>query len=154
MSLVKQVQQYLDLHHPGFKAMEFAESTATSELAAQALGVEVGQIAKTLVFKGKMDYVMIVAAGDVKIDHKKLREVVGSKTRMATPDEVLEVTGYPVGGVCPLNLRQPVRILLDSSLDRFPVVFAAAGSPNSALPVTLEQLRQMTHGEVVAVSEI
>lgn len=152
MSLVKKVQRYLDLYHPGFKAIELDASTATSEMAAQALGVEVGQIAKTLVFKGKRDYVMVVAAGDVKIDHRKLREVVGSKTRMATPDEVLQLTGYPIGGVCAVDLKNPVRILLDESLARFPVVYSAAGSPNSALPVNLEQLRQITGGEIVSVA--
>lgn len=151
MSLVREVQQYLDRHHPGFKALELDESTATSELAAQALGVEVGQIAKTLVFKGKNGYVMVVAAGDVKIDHKKLREVIGCKTRMASPEEVLQATGYPIGGVCALNLKTPMRILLDTSLARFPVVYSAAGSANSALPVTLEELRQITGGEVVEV---
>lgn len=152
MSLIKQVQQYLDLNYPGLKVRELDSSTATSELAAQALGVEVGQIAKTLVFKSKTEYFIVVAAGDVRIDHKKLREVVGSKTRLATPEEVEQITGYPIGGVCPLNLKNPLRILLDSSLSRFPVVYSAAGSANSALPVSLEELQRITGGKIVSLT--
>lgn len=96
---------------------------------------------------------MVVAAGDVRISPKKLRQVVGEKIRMATAEEVLEVTGYPVGGVCPFDLKTPVRILLDISLGDYPVVYTAAGTANSALPVTLEQLQEITKGEVVSVVE-
>lgn len=112
-----------------------------------------GQIAKTLVFKGKTGYVLVVAAGDVRIDQKKIRQVIGSKVRMANPDEVLQVTGYPIGGVCPFDLKTPVRILLDDSLAQYSVVYAAAGTANSALPITLEQLRKITGGEVVSLAD-
>lgn len=153
MPLFQKVQDYLDLHYPGLKAIKLDENTATCELAADALGVEVGQIAKSLLFKGRAGYVMVVAVGDVRIDQKKLRQVAGGKVRMANAEEVLEATGYPIGGVCPIDLKTPVRILLDDSLARYPVVYAAAGTANSALPVTLEQLQEITGGEVVSLVE-
>ncbi|NLK51318.1 MAG: YbaK/EbsC family protein [Syntrophomonadaceae bacterium] len=153
MSLFKKVQAYLDAHHPGLQAIELDENTATCELAAAALEVEVGQIAKSLVFKGKQEFVMVVAAGDVRISTKKIRQIVGSKVRMATAEEVLEITGYPIGGVCPIDLKTPLRILLDNSLAQYPLVYAAAGTANSALPVTLAQLQEITGGEIVALVE-
>jgi prolyl-tRNA editing enzyme YbaK/EbsC (Cys-tRNA(Pro) deacylase) len=106
-----------------------------------------------LLFKGKDGYVMVVAAGDVRIDQKKLRQVAGGKVRMANADEVLEATGYPVGGVCPIDLKTSIRILLDESMARYPVVFAAAGTANSALPVTIRQLQEITSGELVSLVE-
>ena len=153
MPLFQKVQDYLDLNHPGIKAVRLAENTATCELAAEALGVEVGQIAKSLLYKGKDGYMMIVAAGEVRLDQKKLRQVGGRKVRMARPEEVLEATGFPVGGVCPIALKTPVPILLDDSLARYPIVYAAAGTANSALPVTLAQLQELTGGEVVSLAE-
>lgn len=153
MPLFQKVQDYLDLQHPGIKAIRLADNTATSELAAAALGVEVGQIAKSLLYKGKDGYLMVVAAGEVRLDQKKLRQIGGRKVRMARPDEVLEATGYPIGGVCPIDLKTPVRILLDESLARYSVVYSAAGTANSALPVTLTQLQELTGGEMVSLAE-
>ncbi len=153
MPLFQKVQDYLDLYHPGIKAIRLAENTATCKLAAAALGVEVGQIAKSLLYKGKDGYLMVVAAGEVRLDQKKLRQVGGRKVRMARPEEVLEATGYPVGGVCPIALKTPIRIFLDESLARYPIVYAAAGTANSALPVNLAQLKELTGGEVVSLAE-
>jgi len=133
----------------GLKVIDLDKDTATAELAARALGVEVGQIAKSLLFRVGEEYVMVVAAGDVKIKAGKLKAVAGGKARLATPEEVLKVTGYPVGGVCPFALANPVRILLDTSLGKYHVVYAAAGTPHSALPVTLDQLAAITGGEIV-----
>ncbi|MGE5544957.1 MAG: YbaK/EbsC family protein [Bacillota bacterium] len=132
----------------GLKIIEFEESTSTCELAAAALGVEVGQIAKTLVFIAEDRPVLVVASGDNKIKSGKLKRRLGvSKVRMADPETVKQVTGYPVGGVCPVALPQELTILLDDSMHRFPVVYAAAGTPNSALPVTMNQLETITGGE-------
>ncbi|NPV27564.1 MAG: YbaK/EbsC family protein [Firmicutes bacterium] len=153
MSAVERVQAYLDRYHPGLKAIEFDTDTSTCETAAATLGVEVGQIAKSLVFKGGEQYVMVVAAGDVRVDTKKLKKYVGVKVKLATPDEVLTLTGYPVGGVCPVALKTPLRIFLDDSLARFDVVYAAAGTPQSALPVTLQQLQEVTRGEIVNLAQ-
>lgn len=148
MSVIEKVQSYLDQYKMGLKIIEFEESTSTSELAAAALGVEVGQIAKTLVFMGDGRPVLVVASGDTKIKSGKLKKLLGvSKVRMADPETVKQVTGYPVGGVCPLALPQKLPIYLDDSMHRFPVVYAAAGTPRSALPVNMEQLQHITGGE-------
>lgn len=148
MTVVERVQSYLDRFHMGLKAIEFEESTSTSELAAAALGVEVGQIAKTLVFLADGRPVLVVASGDNKIKTGKLKRRLGaSKVRMADPETVRRVTGYAVGGVCPVALPEKLPILLDESMRRFPVVYAAAGTPRSALPLTMEQLEKVTDGE-------
>jgi prolyl-tRNA editing enzyme YbaK/EbsC (Cys-tRNA(Pro) deacylase) len=133
------------------RVIEFEEDTSTSELAAQALGVEVGQIAKSMVYKSKTGYLMIVAAGDVRLDAKLIKQLAGSKVRMATPDETLEVTSHPVGGVCPFDLKTPIDIYLDESLKRFDVVYAAAGTARSALPIRYEELMEITGGKPCSV---
>jgi prolyl-tRNA editing enzyme YbaK/EbsC (Cys-tRNA(Pro) deacylase) len=148
----KRVQAWLDGFNLGLKVIATPQDTATAEAAATALGTEVGQIAKTILFRIGSRYVLVVAAGDVKIKAGALKAVAGGKPRLATPEEVEEVTGYPVGGVCPFALPQPVQVLLDASLGRFPVVYAAAGTPHSAVPITLAQLQQVTGGQIVDVT--
>lgn len=154
MTVLERVQAYLDACHPGLSIIELAEDTSTAELAARALGVEVGQIAKSLLFKARGEFIMVVAAGDVRMDTKELKKVVGSKVRMANAEEVREVTGYPVGGVCPFALPRPIPVYLDDSLRRYDVVYAAAGTPNSALPITFDQLQEITSGIPCKVSTI
>lgn len=141
------VQEYIDSFEMGLKVIEFYTSTKTSDLAAQSLGVEVGQIAKTLVFLADQIPLLVVTCGDQRVDQKKLKSATGArKIKFADPEMVLKVTGYPVGGVCPLALETKVDIYLDQSLERFDVVYAAAGTPNSALPITLDQLQTITQG--------
>jgi prolyl-tRNA editing enzyme YbaK/EbsC (Cys-tRNA(Pro) deacylase) len=152
MSAAAEVQRYLNTIHAGLKVIEFEEDTSTCELAARALGVEVGAIAKSLVFKGKHGYLMIVAAGDVRMDPKLMRDLAESRVRMATADETLEVTGHPVGGVCPFLLAHPIPVFIDDSLLRFDVVYAAAGTASSALPITYDQLLAITKGRPCSVS--
>lgn len=153
MKNTDRVQAYLNQRMPHLKVIEFQQDTSTSALAAAALGTEVGQIAKTMLFKSKTgDYFLVVAAGDVRMDTKALRDLVGSKVRMADTDEVMEITGFPVGGVCPFDLKVDVPIYLDESLKRYPVVYAAAGTPNSALPITYDELMEITHGQPCNVS--
>jgi Cys-tRNA(Pro) deacylase len=148
MSVIEKVQSYLDRYNMGLKIIELEDSTSTCELAAAALGVEVGQIAKTLVFMADGRPVLVVASGDNKIKSGKLKRLLGvSKVRMADPETAKRVTGYPVGGVCPVALPEKLPVLLDDSMRRFPVVYAAAGTPHSALPVTMEQLEVITGGE-------
>ena len=148
MNVIEKVQSYLDKYNLGLKIIEMGDSTRTCELAAAALGVEVGQIAKTLVFLADERPVLIVASGDNKIKSGKLKRCLGvSKVKMADPDTVKRVTGYPVGGVCPVALPEKLPVLLDNSMHRFPVVYAAAGTPNSALPLTMDQLERITCGE-------
>lgn len=147
-SVIERVQSYLDQYNLGLKIIELKEDTSTCELAAGALGVEAGQIAKTLVFLADGRPVLVVASGDRKINSRKLKRLLCvPKVRMADPETVLEVTGYPVGGVCPLALPQSLPVLLDSTMQRFDVVYAAAGTPNSALPVTMRQLEIITGGK-------
>lgn len=152
MSAIAKVQAYLDEIHSGLRVIAFEEDTSTCELAARALGVEVGQIAKSLLFKCRDEFLMIVAAGDVRMDTKLIKSLAGGKVRMATPEETLEVTGYPVGGVCPFLLARPVQIYLDESLLHYDIVYAAAGTANSALPITFEQLVEITGGSPCLVS--
>ena len=148
MSVIEKVQSYLDQYDLGLKIIELKESTSTCELAAAALGVEVGQIAKTLVFLADGQPVLVVASGDRKINSGKLKRLLKvAKVRMADPNTVLAVTGYPIGGVCPLALPCSLPILLDSTMQRFEVVYAAAGTPHSALPVTMQQLQIITGGK-------
>lgn len=129
------------------------ESTSTSTLAAQALGVEVGQIAKTLVFTEKNqeetgNHALVVTSGDVRVDIKKLRELTGFKPRFATGEEAEAITGFPPGGVCPFGIPGDLPVFIDVSMTRFPVVYAAGGTSNSAVPVTVEQLLKITGGKL------
>lgn len=140
----EKVQNYINEIIPGIEVIVLKENTSTAELAAQALGLEVGQIAKSILYKGKHDYIMVVAAGDVRLDSKLIKQLAGSRVRMANAQEVMEATGYPPGGVCPFALPTALPVYADASLQRFDVVYAAAGSPHSAVPVTFEQLVTLT----------
>lgn len=121
--------------------MEFDTLSATVEQAAETIGVEAARIAKTLSFRGEGEQaILIVAAGDAKIDNKKFRECFGFKARMLTPDEVLEQTGHAIGGVCPFGLKSPIDVFLDVSMKRFDTVFPACGNTSSAIELTCEEL--------------
>jgi prolyl-tRNA editing enzyme YbaK/EbsC (Cys-tRNA(Pro) deacylase) len=130
---------------------EHAETTKTSVEAAQALGVEVGQIAKSILFRAGDQYGIFVAAGDIKICDKKVKALLGGggRAKIAKPDEVEEMTGYRVGGVCPFDIDDKIMIFLDQSMKRFDKVYSAAGSSHSYLPITLEQLEKVTGGTIV-----
>lgn len=123
------------------KVMEFDVSSATVELAAQALGVEGARIAKTLSFKTQDDGCMLIlAAGDARIDNRKFKDKFHLKAKMLTAEEVLEMVGHPVGGVCPFGINEGIPVYLDESLKRFVTVFPAVGSGNSAIELNLEEL--------------
>ena len=119
---------------------ELDESSATVELAAQALGCEPCRIAKTLSFSVNGRPILIVAAGDAKIDNPKYKAQFGAKAKMLTPDEVESLVGHAVGGVCPFGIREGVTVYLDESLKRFATVFPACGSGNSAIELTIPEL--------------
>ena len=119
---------------------EFTVSSATVELAAAALGVEGARIAKTLSFKKGEGCVLVVAAGDARIDNRKFKDAFGCKAKMLTPEEVLTLVGHPVGGVCPFGRNEGVPVYLDDSLRRFETVFPAVGSANSAIELNLDEL--------------
>lgn len=136
---VKEYFKSLGIEH---KVMEFETSSATVELAALAVGVEPARIAKTLSFKVGENAVLIVAAGDVKIDNSKYKSFFNTKAKMLTADEVVEFIGHEIGGVCPFAIPEDVKVYLDSSLRRFQTVFPAAGSQNSAIEFTCDELYQ------------
>ena len=122
------------------RVMEFTVSSATVELAALALGVEGARIAKTLSFKRDDGCILILAAGDARIDNHKFKEKFHMKAKMLTPDEVLSLVGHPVGGVCPFGINDGIDVYLDDSLKRFETVFPAVGSPSSAIELNLDEL--------------
>ena len=137
------VRSHLKPYGLDAKIMEFPVSSATVDLAAQALKCEPARIAKTLSFKTETGCILLVCAGDVKIDNHKYKEFFGSKAKMLSPEEVLEQTGHAVGGVCPFGLRNPeIKIYMDISLRRFDSVFPACGSANSAIELTPDELCQ------------
>lgn len=150
MKEIERVRAYLKDRDPALHIIELDSDTSTAYLAAQALGTEVGQIAKSILFKSKTgDYFMVVSAGDVKIDNRAIKELAGSRVKMASAEEVNEITGFNIGGVCPFAMKTEVPVYLDESLQRYDVVYAAAGSANTALPITYAQLAQITGGSLV-----
>ena len=120
--------------------LEFDVSSATVELAAQAVGVIPARIAKTLSFLVDDGCVLVVAAGDAKIDKAKFKAFFHTKAKMLTPEQAVEMTGHAVGGVCPFAVPDRVKTYLDISLQRFDTVFPAAGSSNSAIQLTCDEL--------------
>ena len=143
---LQRVIDFLAGRAPYLHPIELAEEISTSVLAARALGVEVGAIAKSILFTGRTVKILVVASGDVRIDEKKLRVLTGEKMRLADAATVEAVTGFPPGGVSPFALKTPVRILLDESMKRFGTVYAAAGTARSAVPVAPEVLAEITGG--------
>ena len=125
--------------------LEFPVSSATVELAAQAVGVIPARIAKTLSFLVEDRCVLIVAAGDAKIDNPKYKAMFHTKAKMLTPQQAQEMTGHAVGGVCPFANPEGVQTYLDVSLRRFDTVFPAAGSSNSAVELTCDELAEYSH---------
>jgi len=137
---------------PDLKIILFDQSTHTSELAAEALGVTPAQIAKTLVFLADAEPLLVVTCGDKKINTKKLGKVVGAKkVRFADAQTVMDATGFPPGGVSPIGLVTDVPLYLDQSLWDYKIVYAAAGTANSALPVSPDRLCEITGARVIDV---
>jgi Cys-tRNA(Pro) deacylase len=139
--------------YPDLEIILFGASTHTSELAAQAVGVEVAQIAKTLMFLADGKPVLVVACGGRKIDARKLGKALGDrKIRFADADSVLQATGFEPGGVCPFGIDPAVEVCIDRGLYDYDVVYAAAGTANSALPVAPERLREIIGARIVDVA--
>lgn len=122
------------------KILEFPVSSATVAEAAKAVGTEERRIAKTLSFILDDGPILVVAAGDAKIDNKKFKATFHKKATMLKVDELTELVGHPVGGVCPFGIKEGVKVYLDQSLRRFPTVFPACGSANSAIELTIPEL--------------
>ena len=139
---IEEVKAYFAKYGMADRVREFDVSSATVELAAQALGCEPCRIAKTLSFLADGHAVLIVAAGDAKIDNRKYKAQFGTKAKMLTPDEVGTLVGHTVGGVCPFAVREGVTVYLDVSLKRFGTVFPACGSSSSAIELTIAELER------------
>lgn len=148
---VEDVRKYLDKWGKGSAVRELPASSATVELAALAIGVEGARIAKTLSFRGKpaenhpeddgLSVILVVTAGDAKVDNGKFKQRFGLKSKMLSPEEALAATGHAVGGVCPFAVENPLaEIYLDVSMQRFNTLFPACGSSNSCIELTCDEL--------------
>ena len=141
---ISRVREYLRGFGADERIIELSESSATVELAAQALGCEGKRIAKTLSFSLGDTSILVVAAGDAKVDNHAFKETFGVKAKMLSFDEVEAKIGHAVGGVCPFAVNDGVRVYLDESLKRFETVFPACGSSNSAIKLTLPELEEFS----------
>ena len=139
---VEKVRAYLTPYGVTQRIRELEVSSATVELAAAALGVAPARIAKTLSFKVGERPILVVAAGDARIDNSKYKHFFGVKAKMLTPEEAVEHIGHAVGGVCPFALPEDVSVYLDESLRRFETVFPAVGSAASAIELTCPELEE------------
>lgn len=139
---IEKVKEYFSQYGIEDRVQEFEVSSATVELAAQALHCEPCRIAKTLSFLVNGDPILIVAAGDAKIDNPKYKARFAAKAKMLSPEEAKEMIDHAVGGVCPFAVNGGVTVYLDESLKRFETVFPACGSSNSAIELTIKELEQ------------
>ena len=150
MSL-QSVREFFAEHAPDITIIELEQSTATVALAAAAHQVEPGQIAKTLSLKIKDRVILVVAKGDARLDNKKLKETFGAKARMLSSDEVVMLTGHPVGGVCPFGLENPLDVYCDISLQAYDEVLPAAGAIHSAVRISPQRMASLTSATWVDV---
>ena len=139
---IDRVKEYFGKYNMSHRIQEFEVSSATVELAALALNCEGCRIAKSLTFKVADQPIMIVVAGDAKIDNAKYKAQFATKAKMLTAEEAVELIGHAVGGVCPFAINEGVKVYLDESLKRFETVFPACGSSNSAIELTIAELEK------------
>ena len=144
---IEKVKDYFNSYGIEDKIQEFDVSSATVELASKALNCEPCRIAKTLSFMVNGNAILIVTAGDMKIDNPKYKAQFGTKAKMLKADEVTELVGHTVGGVCPFAVNDGVKVYLDESLNRFETVFPACGSSNSAIELTIPELEKYSSFE-------
>lgn len=139
---IERVRKYFSSLGIEERILEFDVSSATVELAAKALNTEGKRIAKTLSFLVAEKAVLVVAAGDAKIDNKKFKAFFHVKAKMLSPEQVTSLIGHAIGGVCPFAVNEGVEVYLDKSLKRFETVFPACGSSNSAIELTIPELEK------------
>jgi prolyl-tRNA editing enzyme YbaK/EbsC (Cys-tRNA(Pro) deacylase) len=151
---LESVRLWLRSHAPDLPIIEVEASTATVDLAAEALGVEPGRIAKTLAIRVRDETFLVVARGDARLDNVKSKAEFGGRPRMLGPEETLAVTGHPVGGVCPFGLATPLAVYCDVSLKDFAIVYPAAGSLNSSVEVAPERLAELVSTRWVDVCRL
>lgn len=150
---VESVRSFLETHAPDIAIVELEASTATVEMAARGHGVEPAQIAKTLSLRIKDRTLLIVTAGDARLNNRKIKDVLGGKPRMLSADEVVAATGHPVGGVCPFGLPTALPVYCDVSLKAFDEVVPAAGSTNAALRIAPARMAELVGAEWIDVCD-
>lgn len=139
---IENVKTFFKQYHIDSRIQEFEVSSATVDLAAAALSCEPARIAKTLSFMVDGKAILIVAAGDTKVDNKKFKAFFHTKAKMLSSDELTRIVGHPAGGVCPFAVKEGVSVYLDISLKRFTTVYPACGSSNSAIELTISELER------------
>ena len=150
---VEEVKSYIEENSINGEIIMFkAEQAKTSASAAEHLGCEVAQIAKSIVLKAE-NPILVILSGDMRVDLKKLSEVIGQKAKLASPEYVSEEVGFIIGGVPPMGFDRPVRILIDKSIERFSEVFSSGGSRESILKIDVNELKNVVKGEIVDVSK-
>lgn len=147
------VRAFFAQHAPDVAIIETQDSSATVTLAAAAHGVEPARIAKTLSLRIGERVVLVVARGDARLDNRKVKAALGGKPRMLDADEVVTLTGHPVGGVCPFGLATPLQVYCDVSLKAFDEVVPAAGSTQSAVRISPERMAALTNAQWVDVCQ-
>jgi prolyl-tRNA editing enzyme YbaK/EbsC (Cys-tRNA(Pro) deacylase) len=150
---VESVRAFFATHAPEIRVIELADSTATVELAAKGHGVAPAQIAKTLSLRIKDRTLLVVTSGTARLNNRKIKDALGGKPRMLTADEVVSMTGHPVGGVCPFGLATPLPVYCDLSLKAFDEVVPAAGSTNSALRISPARMADLVNAEWIDVCD-
>jgi prolyl-tRNA editing enzyme YbaK/EbsC (Cys-tRNA(Pro) deacylase) len=150
---VETVRAFLARNAPDLELIELEASTATVEMAARGHGVAPAQIAKTLSLRIKDRALLIVTCGDARLNNRKIKDVLGGKPRMLSADEVLSLTGHPVGGVCPFGLATPLPVYCDLSLRSYDEVVPAAGSVNSAVRIAPERMASLVGAEWIDVCD-
>ncbi len=150
---VESVRAFLSAHAPDLEVVELADSTATVEMAARGHGVAPAQIAKTLSLRIKDRTLLVVTSGDARLNNRKIKDVLGGKPRMLAAEEVVSLTGHPVGGVCPFGLATPLPVYCDVSLKAFDEVVPAAGSINSAVRIAPERMAALVNAEWIDVCD-
>jgi len=150
---VEEVKSYMEENSINGEIIMFkAEQAKTSASAAEHLRCEVAQIAKSIVLKAE-NPILVILSGDMRVDLKKLSEVIGEKAKLASPEYVSEEVGFIIGGVPPMGFDRPVRILIDKSIERFSEVFSSGGSRDSILKIDVNELKNVVKGEIVDVSK-
>ena len=151
---IERVRAFMRERNMEDRILEFDVSSATVALAAEAVGCAPERIAKTLSFLVDGGAVLVVAAGDARVDNPKFKAQFHTKAKMLSPEEVVTLVGHAVGGVCPFAVNEGVKIYLDESLRRFQTVFPACGSANSAIELSLPELEQLSGGEWIDVCKL
>lgn len=151
---VEAVKEVLKENNMFENYLEFSTSSATVELAAKAIGCDEGMIAKTLTLKTSNGPIAIVVMGAARIDNKKFKGTFNEKAKFLQGDEVFELTGHPIGGVCPFALKEGVKVFLDKSLKKFDPIYPAAGAHNNAVKISLKDLENITNSTWIDVCKI